>query len=231
MPQTTNRQLVRDMNNTPMGRGTVYSTLLKISAATRDRARIVNEGEHLRLDKMMRMIDRHRRAQDFAQTRMLKRVEKELQELQAFQIVLRDQYSVQDFRTLQPPPVAMSNRRKKLETMFYHSGFSQKDMQPEIRRQLEKMDPERMRRKWKRHLLERSKQEVGRLADRSKQFSSSLESPTVAISVPKQQDLAGWSKVRFYFQICNLMSTLSRDWFGRRQNYKLEVGVEELVGN
>nr|KAG5709333.1 hypothetical protein BaRGS_029182 [Batillaria attramentaria] len=151
--------------------------MLKISAATRERARKVNEGEQLRLGKVTRVMERHQRVADHAQTRVLERVQKQLQELQAFQVVLRDQYTVDKFRTLQTPPPRMSDRRRKLETMFYHSGFSQKAMQPEIRRQLKKMDPERVRRRFKRHLLESSRQEVVRLVVRNSEISSSFSAP------------------------------------------------------
>ena len=88
-------------------------------------------------------------------------------------MVLRDQYSINNFRTLKTPPPRMSDRRRKLETMFYNSGFSQKSMQPEIRRQLRKTDPERARRKVKRHLLESSRQEVVRLVVRNSNFMTS----------------------------------------------------------
>ena len=49
-------------------------------------------------------------------------------------------------------------------------------MQPEIRRQLRKTDPERARRKLKRHLLESSRQEVVRLVHRNSQVCSSFRS-------------------------------------------------------
>ncbi|XP_076439480.1 uncharacterized protein LOC143279345 [Babylonia areolata] len=179
MPQSTNRQLVRDMNNTPVGQGTVYNAMLKISAATRDRAKKANEGEQLRLGKVTRVMERHRRVADNTQTRLLVRLQQQLKELQAFQVVLRDQFNVNNFRTLKTPPPRMSDRRRKLETMFYHSGFSQKSMQPEIRRQLKKTDPERIRKKVKHDLLETCKQEVVRLAVRNSQVSSSLLSPAV----------------------------------------------------
>jgi hypothetical protein len=98
--------------------------------------------------------------------------------VQAFQVVLRDQYRVSNFRTLQPPPQSMSDRRRKIETMYYNSGFSQKTMQPEIRRQLRRSDPERMRRELKRHLLECSRQEVTRL-DRLVRDSQRMTPATV----------------------------------------------------
>ena len=93
---------------------------------------------------------------------------------QAFQVVLRDQYSIDNFRTLKTPPPRMSDRRRKLETMFYSSGFSQKSMQPEIRRELRRTDPERARRKVKRHLLESSREEVVRLVLRNTRVSSNF---------------------------------------------------------
>ena len=89
-------------------------------------------------------------------------------------MVLRDQYSIDNFRTLKTPPPRMSDRRRKLETMFYSSGFSQKSMQPEIRRQLRRTDPERARRKVKRHLLESSREEVVRLVLRNTRVSSNF---------------------------------------------------------
>ncbi|KAL8609860.1 hypothetical protein ACOMHN_020695 [Nucella lapillus] len=191
MPQTTNRQLVRDLNNTPVGQGTVHNAMLKISAATRDRAKKANEGEQLRLGKVTRVMDRHQRIADNAQNRVLQRLQKDLKELQAFQIVLRDQYNVNNFRTLKTPPPRMSDRRRKLETMFYNSGFSQKTMQPEISRQLKKSDPERLRRKLKTHLLETSRQEVVRLVVRNSQVSSSLlTSSDSCVTACDEKDLA-----------------------------------------
>jgi len=59
--------------------------------------------------------------------------------------------------------------------MYMNCGFSQKTMQPEIRRQLRRSDPERMRRELKRHLLENSRQEVVRLDQLVR--SSQVESP------------------------------------------------------
>lgn len=179
MPQTTNRQLVRDMNNMPVGPGTVYNAMLKISAATRERAKRANEGEKLRLGKVTRVMDRNQRVADNVQTKVLEKTHKQLKELQAFQVVLRDQYSIRNFRTLKTPPPCMSDRRRRLETMFYTSGFSQKSMQPEIRRQLRKTDPERMRRELKRHLLESSRQEAHRLDEMIKKSLHSHPKPVV----------------------------------------------------
>lgn len=177
MPQATNRQLVRDMNNTPVGRGTVYNEMLKISATTRERARKANEGEQLRLDKVARLLERHQRVTDHVTARVQERVQQGLKEMRAFQHVLQDRYSVRHFRTLQPSPVRMSNRRRKLETMFYHSGFSQKAMQPEIKRQMKKEDPEYLRRKFKAQILARSRQEVVRLVARNTMLSRTLTAP------------------------------------------------------
>lgn len=81
MPQTTNRQLVRDINNTPVGQGTVYNAMLKISAATRERAKTVNEGEQLRLGKVTRVMERRQRVADNTQNRVLEKVQKQLKEL------------------------------------------------------------------------------------------------------------------------------------------------------
>ncbi|KAK7111074.1 uncharacterized protein [Littorina saxatilis] len=174
MPQATNRQLVRDVNNTPVGQGTVYNAMLKISAATRERAKNVNEGEQLRLGKVTRVMERHRRVADNTQNRQLEKMQKQLKDLQAFQTVLRDKYSIDNFRTLKLPPQRMSDRRRKLETMFYSCGFSQKTMQPEIRRQLQRTDPARVQRKFKRHLLESCRQDVVRLVDRNSQLISDM---------------------------------------------------------
>ena len=84
MPQTTNRQLMRDMNNMPVGQGTVYNAMLKISAATRERVKKANEGEQLRLGKVTRVLERHQRVADNAQNRVLEKVHKQLKELQVW---------------------------------------------------------------------------------------------------------------------------------------------------
>ena len=57
----------------------------------------------------------------------------------------------------------MSDRRRRIETLFYNSGFSRRVMQPEIKRQIKWSDPERYRTQLKHHLLENSREQVIRL--------------------------------------------------------------------
>jgi hypothetical protein len=160
MPQATNRGLVRDMNNCPIGKGTVYNTLLDISAHTRQRAIQANVCELERLGKIERFLEREQRIREVIRSRLVAKTQKSLRDMQAFEKVISNEYRVKNFATMrrgfdrsmiQTPRL---ERRVKIETRIYNSGFSMKALQPEIKRTQRKMDPERKRRFVKRKILE-----------------------------------------------------------------------------
>ncbi|XP_046564711.1 uncharacterized protein LOC124273486 [Haliotis rubra] len=165
MPQATNRNLLRDKYSCPMGNGTVYSALLNISTATRERAVKANEAEIQRLQKITRFIDKGCRTAENTQSRVIDKMSKHLKELQAFKKVVQDDYKISKFQTLRnPDPDLVPPRRLTVETRYYHSGFDMKSLKPEINRTLKLMDPERRRKRFKRQILEASRRETSMLS-------------------------------------------------------------------
>lgn len=173
MPQTTNRKVQRDRLNCPVGKGTVYNSLLDISNATRARAMKVNLIETEKTKKLQRILEKNQRHTDFIQGRMKERTERSLRELKAFQQVLNNDYRVSNFKTMdrgfrrelvQTPRTA---RRFKIETRVYYSGFDMKTFKPEIDRKLRQMDPSRTQRIMRKILLEEFKDRSDVLIDRN----------------------------------------------------------------
>lgn len=181
MPQATNRRVQRDRLNCPVGKGTVYNSLLDISNATRARAMKVNIIESERTKKLHKILEKNQRHTDFIQGRVKERTERALKELKAFQQVLNNDYKVSNFRTMekgfrrelvQTPRTA---RRFKIETRVFYSGFDMKNFKPEIDRKLRQMDPTRTQRIMKKILLEEFKDRSDVLIDRNLSEKTFLE--------------------------------------------------------
>ncbi|XP_060075530.1 uncharacterized protein LOC132555191 [Ylistrum balloti] len=161
MPQVTNLRLIRDKNNSPIGKGTLYNALVNISTSTRDRAAKLNVLENDRLKRLNRMYDRDRRHSEYLANQVLQRTQKSLQELTAYHHVLTNDYTVAQFKTMDPQfsresaQTPRSVRRYNLETRLYYNGYGMKPFRPEIDRRIRQTDPARVTKIFKKVLLEK----------------------------------------------------------------------------
>ncbi|XP_069117811.1 uncharacterized protein [Argopecten irradians] len=165
MPQVTNLRLIRDKNNSPIGKGTLHNALLNISTSTRDRAVKLNILENERLKRLNRLYDKNKRHSEYLSAQFLQRTQRSLQDLNAYQYVLNHDYRVSQFRTMDPKftrecaQTPRSTRRYNLETRIYNTGYGMKPFRPEIDRRIRQTDPARVTKIFKKVLLEKFKDE------------------------------------------------------------------------
>ncbi|XP_033764350.1 uncharacterized protein LOC117345385 [Pecten maximus] len=165
MPQVTNLRLIRDKNNSPIGKGTLHNALVNISTSIRDRAVKLNALENDRLKRINRMYDKSRRHSEYLSAQVLQRTQKSLQDLNAYQYVLNNEYRVSQFKTMDPrftrecAQTPRTTRRYNLETRIYNTGYGMKSFRPEINRRIRQTDPARVTKIFKKVLLEKFKNE------------------------------------------------------------------------
>lgn len=180
----TNLRLIRDKNSCPIGKGTLHDTLLNISASTRERAIKLNHLESERLQRIRKLHETNKRHSEFVTGRVMERTYKSLQDLQAYQYVLNNDYRFAQFKTMDPQIRAeallasrtarraeaihtpRTARRYKMETRIYHVGYDMNSFRPEINRRLRQTDPTRISNIYKKVLLEKFKKESDLVIDR-----------------------------------------------------------------
>ncbi|OWF44039.1 hypothetical protein KP79_PYT21151 [Mizuhopecten yessoensis] len=178
MPQVTNLRLIRDKNNSPIGKGTLHNALLNISASTRERAVKLNVVENDRLKRIISMCDKNKRRSDYVSSVVLQKAQRSLQELNAYKDVLNNDYSVSQFKTMDPrftrqcAQTPRTVRRYNLETRIYHTGYGIQPFRPEINRRIHQTDPARITKIYKKVLLEKFKNESDLVIDRKLSTSS-----------------------------------------------------------
>ncbi|XP_013384815.1 uncharacterized protein LOC106154847 [Lingula anatina] len=177
MPQITNRKLVRDTNNCPIGKGSVFNSVLDISFAARRRAEKLNEGEAEKFKMVNKVMEKYQHSQEVINNRAIERINKSLREMEAYKRVLQSDYRANHFDTLKlgykpgQSKTPENARKVKYETRVYNSGFSLRNFRPEVERKLKEMDPEEQASKFKQKLLEKFRRQSEVSCDNCRRLS------------------------------------------------------------
>ncbi|XP_012941517.1 uncharacterized protein LOC106012611 [Aplysia californica] len=97
MPQMTNRRLVSQMTATPVGKGSVYTSMLKSCALNMARVAKINSSEDQRLQKVTKVLEKDVNYSHWRSTQEMDKTRQSLRRLHAFQEVLRDEYPAKNF--------------------------------------------------------------------------------------------------------------------------------------
>ncbi|XP_052819497.1 uncharacterized protein LOC128245396 [Mya arenaria] len=160
MPQATNLAVAKEKEFSPVGPGTVFNHVLKISNATRERANLINKTEEARLQRMQRLLDKEKRFSNNVRNKVMQRASKTLTEKRALLKLLENDYKVKNFITMKqdfnPSQIedVETARRYVIETRVFNSGFNVKSMRPEVRRQIRMLDPNHKYKTFKKKLLD-----------------------------------------------------------------------------
>ena len=144
MPQCANRRAT----DVPYGKGSIPSELLEATFRTRKRAQKINEGEEQRCRVYTDMLEKHHKAQELRNAKVVARVQHSLKELEAYKDVLHS-YRANKFMTLEwgytprKPNTPRTFRRSHLENRVYNCGFSMETLYPEVKQQLDRNKPEK----------------------------------------------------------------------------------------
>lgn len=156
MPQCMN---FKNKDN-PYGKGSLHAELLESSFRTRRRAAKINEGENSRLQLFTNILQRHKDSENGRNDRVMGRVRKTLEEMEAYKRLLRDSYKTENLMTLQwgfkPRWVQTpkSFHRYKIETRIYHCGFTKETLQPEVAEMIQMGKPEKRKYDFHQQLLQ-----------------------------------------------------------------------------
>lgn len=160
MPQVMNLKVWRDKELSPVGPGTVFNRVTEISAATRQRVKLVNKTEEQRLEKLQKLIEQEQKFNTTIQNKVIHRLSKTLKEKKAMLQLLQKEYRFDNFITMQDgfdPALIDSKEMARhyiIESRVFNSGFNMKAMKPEVHRQIKKLDPNHKYKAFKRRLLE-----------------------------------------------------------------------------
>ena len=167
MPQCTQPR-IRDQ---PYGKGSLHAELLESTFSTRRRASRFNLGEATRLLSVTKLIDRNRNIEEERNSRVIARMRRTLEEIEAYKHVL-DSYKSDKLQSLKfgykprPLKTPRSSRRHKFETRIYHSGYSMQTLKPEVLNMIEKNKPNNKKEELHKKLLEKSRIISNYLIDR-----------------------------------------------------------------
>ena len=156
----------------PLGHGSLCSSILKISSTTRDRAVKANLVEISKTEKLKSIFDQQRKENEVLTARVINRISKSLKEKSALHYVLKTDYPVPCFKTLQH---GFNNRetftpntshRVKVETKVYNVGFDKSIFKHDIYRRLIQTNPRRRREIERKCLLNKSRMKSQIVIDR-----------------------------------------------------------------
>lgn len=157
----------------PLGKGSLCSSINKISANTRDRAVKANIVEVTRTNKLKSIFDQQKKESEILAAKVINKTFKSLKEKDALQYILQTDYSMPCFKTLQhdfsPRNIytPKTSRHIKTEMKVYDVGFDRRLFQTEIGHRLMQTDPKRRREKRRQKLLIQSRRQSDIEIDRN----------------------------------------------------------------
>ena len=146
----------------PYGKGSLYSHLSEAQQRTQQRAVRLNRGIDTKLKTYESMINRHRNAVEDKMDKVSKRIQRNIEEMIAYQQVLQ-QMRVSDLKIMDlgfSPRDIKSPRtfqRYKLERRIMSIGFSMKSLHPQIVQTMDETRPEKKREEERQKQLEEAR--------------------------------------------------------------------------
>ncbi|ELT90402.1 hypothetical protein CAPTEDRAFT_202279 [Capitella teleta] len=146
------------------GKGSMYTNMLDTAYKARVRATIINEGERSRLRLYHKTLEKHQRVEDARRSRVLDKLRRRVQEMDAYQEVLQDNFKVDQFHCLQfgfkqrrDAMSPTSFRRWQLENRILNCGFSKETLKPEVQKILDASKPDKQREARRARLLKEAR--------------------------------------------------------------------------
>ncbi|XP_076086219.1 uncharacterized protein LOC143056913 [Mytilus galloprovincialis] len=156
----------------PLGKGSLCSSILKISSNTRDRAVKANLVEIAKTERLKSIFDQQKKETDVLTDRVINRTCKSLKEKTAWHHVLNTNYSTPYFKTLQhgfnkrDVYTPKTSQHIKVETKVYDIGWDKSIFKTDICRRLLQTDPRRKQERERKLLLNKSRRKSQIVIDR-----------------------------------------------------------------
>ena len=147
MPQASGCNKKSDV---PYGAGSVVTNLQQARARTLRRAVKVNHGLDKRYEHYESILDRHQRAEANRASKMLFKIERDIQEIEAYKHVA-EKLKLDNLKILKfgfsPRDVTTPNsfRKYQLERKVMNSGFGIQSVYPQVLETIADLDPERLK--------------------------------------------------------------------------------------